>query len=623
MDIDEASRVRREFLDECLDENGFIYEQNVLYNIMPYLLDAKLVDSEDFSDCFFSNSKDKYKLNGYSINESGERLQVFQVSEDKIKRRLSDDELYISNKSDYDGEFNKSIRLVKQCIKGAIIDDIQDSDPLATLSSFLGSPEGVHQIDVVEVFVISLTVSATRKTATLQPRQIHFENEYIDVMFSGPNGKEEKEVLLLRQVIDINFIFNILSSRGNRNPLLVNFKKTFGREIPVIEAADEKNFSSYLCVLDANIIADLYRQYSSRLLEKNVRSFLQFKGVNRGIRDTIRSEPEKFIAYNNGLTLTATAAKVNIRKKIAYIESLQDLQIVNGGQTTASIYFSKKDGLDVSSVKVMAKINVVTSDDENELDDLISNISRYSNTQSKVSNVDLRSRNKQLVKLKQLSDSVVTPTGKKWFFERSKGEFNTRVRLAGSSSSRIKNEYPPARRFSKEQLAKYYCSWGGSPHLVKKGGEKIFRIFIEEISNEEGDSAVSVDREFYESLIAKIIIFRAFEKIYGSRKSAIGQLRSAVIPYAMSLIYMQAIRLGREFNFLKVWRDEGLSQEMEAFAKSLMVLVNNLIKKYSLSDDFGEYSKKEELWESIESSKEIESFFNSADAEKLLASYFL
>ena len=191
-----------------------------------------------------------------------------------------------------------------------------------------------------------------------------------------------------------------------------------------------------------------------------MRSFLSFRGVNSGIKETIRKEPEKFIAFNNGVTITASAVKVFNYKKKNYLESLTDLQIVNGGQTTATIYFSKREGLDISNVKVMAKINVAKSDSDSELEDLISKISMYSNTQSRVSPVDLRARNPQLVKLKQLSESIQTPEGRHWFFERAKGEFNTMVRKAGSRGARIKSDYPTARRFSKEQLAKYFTAWG-------------------------------------------------------------------------------------------------------------------------------------------------------------------
>ncbi len=625
MEIEEYIECRKDILSDSKDENGFVCQQLILSQVLPYMLDAKLVDSEDYNECYFKNSSDNLKLNAYTVNESGERLQLFLVDEGAIQEELSEDFLFVSNRSDYDSQFKRTSRLIKSAIKGKLDDQLQNSDPVAALVTKISSVEGIEQFDVIEIFLITLTATVSKKSNLFQPRQMHFSNDSLDISYYSDNKKKSKNFLLIKSIVDLNFLFNVIVSRGNRQALLVNFKKTFGYDIHVIEAAKEKYFESYLCVLSADVLADLYRQYSSRLLEKNVRSFLQFKGVNRGLRETIRNKPGRFIAYNNGITLTATGAKVNYKRGVAFIEALEDLQIVNGGQTTASIYFSKKDGLDVSNVKVMAKINVVKDMGTNGVDDLISKISKYSNTQSKVSNVDLRSRSPQLVKLKKLSESIITPSGTKWFFERSRGEFNTKVRLAGSNSNRIKRDFPSNKRFGKSELAKYYSAWGDEPYLVKLGGEKIFRHFIEKISStvKESSNDVEIDRDFYEKLIAKIIIFRRFEKLYGQGKNSIGQLRASAIPYSMSIIYSitEGATNPLEFDFLRIWKDEGLSDDFEVFSKELLLLVNELIKKYSLSDDFGEYSKKSELWDSIKTSIEIKEFIKKDITNKIINKY--
>ncbi|RZK05199.1 MAG: abortive phage infection protein, partial [Flavobacterium sp.] len=277
-----------------------------------------------------------------------------------------------------------------------------------------------------------------------KPKRIDFEDKSISTSFTKDNKTNRKEITVIKRLIDLNFLLNIVIAQGHREALEIDFEAhPFNNVIESIKAADEDNFESYLCVLPASVLHELYKRYSTRMLEKNVRSFLQFKGVNSGIKETIRKSPEKFIAYNNGLTITATGKEVIERNGKVYIKSLRDFQIVNGGQTTASIYFSGKEGLDISKVRVMAKINVAKNSTEEELDDLISNISTYSNAQNKVSKVDLRSRSSQLLKIKSLSESVVSPTGRKWFFERSKGEFNTKLRIAGSSGKcRIEKEYP-------------------------------------------------------------------------------------------------------------------------------------------------------------------------------------
>ena len=363
------------------------------------------------------------------------------------------------------------------------------------------------------------------------------------------------------------------------------------------------------------------------MLEKNVRSFLQLKNsVNKGIQETIRYAPEKFIAYNNGLTITATDSHIIEEDGKLYISELSDFQIVNGGQTTATIYFSHKAGLEIGNVKVMAKINIAKNASEDELDELISNISAYSNAQSRVSPVDLRSRNLQLVKLKSLTESILSPTGKKWFFERAKGEFNTMLRKSPSKKNSINKEFPKERRFTKEELAKYYTAWGDVPYLVKKGGEKVFRLFIENISGDgKNKKPIAIDRGFYEELIAKVILFRSLEKLYGIGGNAIGQIRSVVVPYSISILFKSTTgSKGNDvFNLLEIWKGEGLSEDLSIVMTSLMRLMNDLVKKYAASDDYGEYSKKPELWNVIKDCIEIKNFVDEENFKKVLEKFTL
>lgn len=622
-EIEERIEFRKTLLEDSKDEDGFISQSKLLYEVMPSLLDAKLVDSEEYNDAYYVYETENLKLNAYSINASGERLQLFIVDERYIDETLQDTELYISQKIEYENTFKRVEKLVKKAFRGELFDSIQESSAIKVLASQIESIEGFHQFDVVEIFLVTLSLTVSFRGKTIQPNKMYFKKSKIPRRYIDGGEKKEKEIFFLRQVVDLNFLFDVMVSRGHREILTIDFKKTFRYSIEAIKAADEEKFESYLCVLSADMLADLYRQYSSRLLEKNVRSFLDFRGVNKGIKETIRKEPEKFIAYNNGLTITATKIKTYEKKKKLYIESLTDFQIVNGGQTTATIYFSKKDGLDVSKVRVMAKINVAKQTSDKELEELINNISEYSNAQSRVSKVDLRSRNPQLIKLKKLSESVITPSGYKWFFERSKGEYSTMLRKAGSSKERKKKEFPSERKFTKEQMAKFVSAWGDEPYMVKKGGERIFRHFIEKISPEDVTKTPNIDREYYETIVSKIILFKKMEKIYGTGKNAIGQIRSAVIPYSLSILYEYTDKIQKEFNMSKVWKEEGLEDVFIDFLLELMILINDLIKKYAESDDYGEYSKKSELWASIRNSLEIREFMLRKHNTDILNRYII
>jgi len=622
-ELSELSNLRTDLIAESKDSNGFIDQSLVLENILKYLLDAKVIETEDYAESYYLNEADNLKINGYLVNESGERLILFVVDEGTIGETGDLDDYCISQRADYESQFNRGIRTVKSALKGEFLDGIQASDPIAALTGKIASLQGLEQFDVVEVVLVSLTATVSTRGLGITPKSIHFKDMRIPTTYG--EKRVQKELLVVRTLVDLNFIQNIITAQGNRQPLIVDFKKTFGYYIPVIEAANDTNFKSYLCVLSADVLADLYKRYSSRLLDRNVRSFLQFKGKNKGLRDTIRNNPERFIAYNNGLTITATRAKVLEKRGEVKIESLEDFQIVNGGQTTASIYFSKKDGLDISRVKVMAKINVIESLKESEIDELISNISKFSNTQTNVSPVDLRSRSRELVELKRISNSVSTPSGKKWFFERSRGEFNTMLRMAGASGAhRMKRESPTERRFSKDQLAKVYLSWGDEPWFVKKGGQKIFRRFMESISGTgEDQSAVNIDRDFYENIIAKMILVNSYTSIYGQGQNSMGQLRAATVPYAVALLFAETdgATPARPFDFSKLWKAEKLPEDLFGLSERLLQLSNKLIKKYSQSDDFSEYAKKIELWHAIRRSKEVREFFNLPATKKLISKY--
>ncbi|WP_298309210.1 AIPR family protein [Flavobacterium sp.] len=624
MEIQEYLKYRVDLLNESKDEDGFINESNFINNIIPSMLDAKLIDTEDFTETYYSTEIDgsPIKINGYIINDSGERLQLFILNDESIS--LETKNLEISLKDYYDGIFKKAVNFTNKSIKGHL-NDIQDIGAINALINQMSSSLGADQFDVVEIFLVSATATVENRGQIPQPKRLDFKDENIKIKYTKNRESIEKEILIIKKLIDLNFLYSILISQGNRLPLKIDFEEQFNYKIEAIKAADEVNFESYLCVLPATILSKLYLKHSSRLLEKNVRSFLQFRGVNLGMRKTLTRDPEKFIAFNNGLTITASDKEIEEVGGKYFLKSLSDFQIVNGGQTTASIYFSQKDGIDVSKVKVMAKINVAKNVSEEDLNELISSISEFSNSQSKVTTVDLRSRNPQLNKIKALSESIITPSGRKWFFEKSKGEFNTKLRIAGQSGkNRIEKEYPKEFRFTKEQLGKYYSSWGDEPYKVKKGGEAIFRKFLEDVGSEENERKLNIDRNFYELLISRIILFKSLEEIHGARNNAIGQLRSAVVPYTMSILFSKTEgdkRNPNTFDLAKLWAKEGLEDDLKVYLKELMILVNDLIKKYAKSDDLGEYSKKKEMWDDIYNSNEIKDFLNTDNSNKIFNKY--
>ena len=111
----------------------------------------------------------------------------------------------------------------------------------------------------------------------------------------------------LRSVVwDISRAFNF-EKTGERDQIAIDFEANYGGAIPCIERPSVgKQYTTYLAFVPGAVLADLYRDWKIRLLERNVRVFLSMRPkVNQGIRDTIRNEPDMFCAYNNGITVQA------------------------------------------------------------------------------------------------------------------------------------------------------------------------------------------------------------------------------------------------------------------------------------------------------------------------------
>jgi hypothetical protein len=629
MQISEYFKYRDNLIESIKDDDGVITETSLISIVLPDLVSTKILESEDYESSLYDNKEEKIRINGYSFNESGDRLQIFLVNENSLFPDTDIDDLMVTLKSNYDDLFSYGINFIKKAIKGYINDDIMDSNSIKFLIDKISKSNILLDLDVIEIFLISATASVEARGVTPYPKRFSFDKEELKLNISGKDGILKKSIVIEKKLIDLNFLYDVHVSNGKEYALIVDFERDLECKIEVLRAADEHNFETYLCVIPATAIANLYRNAGgTRILEKNVRSFLGFNkhSVNSGMKTTILKSPEKFIAYNNGLTITATDKILEEVNGKLFLKSLTNFQIVNGGQTTATIYFSKKENLNIDKINLMAKINVAKNLSEDELETLISDIGYYSNRQSKVSGVDNNSIKPQLDKVKSLSNSVITPSGYKWFFARQKGQFETMLRMAGGNKVRLEKEYPKERRFTKEMLGKYYCSWGDRPYIVKFGGEKVFGYFSEELAG-DGDKKkpLIIDREFYENLIAKMILVKSLEKIYGQGKGSIGQLRAAVIPYSLAVLfsYTNGLKSGPDFDLGKIWQMEELNSELSIYFKSLMQLINDLLrdKRYNNSDDLSDNTKKKEVWDNIVACKEVKSFINSDASQKIINKY--
>jgi hypothetical protein len=623
-DINKLFQIRKDIIEKSIIDYT-LTEESILENILPDLETAKIIETPEINFTYYF--QDGLKINGYDINSTGERLILFIINPKSVDLNQTNDEICISTKDVYDNVFKMASLFVQKSIKKHIN---PPSDKVGVLISQLGKNDFLNEIDVIEIIQISLTATTENRGKTNSLKFIDFHDESININLTIDNKPIKKELLIKRKLIDLNFLKDILIDKSSLTKLVVDFRKyTNGIGLKALEAVNTNDFTSYLAVIPAQIISELYKNESTRLLENNVRSFLSFKkDANKGMQNTIKNEPEKFIAYNNGLTITATNIEVRSSGGEKFIMNLTDFQIVNGGQTTATIYFTGKEEIDITKVYLMAKINVLTSNhdtqqyEENNFLKFVSDISLYSNTQSKVDSVDFTSRSKEVKQIKRLSTNIHPPTRDRWFFELMKGEFNTMIAFEKNESKKkkIKELYPKSRILEIKSLGKYYGAWGDIPYLVKLGGVKFNAIFLKSL---EKIGVANLDREFYEDTIAKCILWESFYNIYGTGKNSIGQLRAPVIPYSIAAIYINTDgnKDKHQFNFTKIWKEQRINSNFEFWARQLMELMNDLIKKYAISDNIEDGTKRKEVWELIKVSNELINFFKSPNAKLVLNEY--
>ena len=334
--------------------------------------------------------------------------------------------------------------------------------------------------------------------------------EYLDR--ESENGVEYRQ-----SIWDLRRLWRLESSGLRGEPIEIDFMHRFGRPLPALAAAVQSDeYRAFMTVIPGEWLADIYEEYGSRLLERNVRSFLQFTGkVNKGMRDTVRDEPGRFLAYNNGISATASEVElVPLPDGGQGIARMRDLQIVNGGQTTASLHRARRTNFgDLAAVAVQAKITEVDGD---LLEELVPRISEYANSQNKVQMADLSSNLPFHIELESLSRNTWAPATAqtsrqtKWFYERARGQYSDAMNRAGSRAE-FQKMHPPKQRFSKVELATFENTWDLEPHEVSKGAQKNFHRFMLRVGGR--DAAIRPDVTYFQRAVAKAIMFRRAEVI--------------------------------------------------------------------------------------------------------------
>jgi hypothetical protein len=406
-----------------------------------------------------------------------------------------------------------------------------------------------------------------------------------------------------RSIWDIARMQRLESAGMHGEPIELDFIERFGRPLPCISTElPGADYAAYLAAFPAHWLADIYDDFGARLLEKNVRSFLQFTGkVNRGMRDTLAGEDShRFFAYNNGISATASGVELDIDSSgAAGIIRLRDLQIVNGGQTTASVHRARRTGIDISQVAVQAKITEIDGD---RLDEMVPLISRYANSQNKVSVSDLSSNDPFHIEIESLSRSVWAPATNstmretRWFYERARGQYADGLNREATPARRrvFKEIHPTAQKFSKTDLAKFENAWAQRPWEVSLGAQKNFTAFMIDLKTR---GSVSGDIPYFQRLVAKAILWKRTEKIVSAQ--AFGGYRANIVAYAIAKL-SNATQQRLELD--QIWQAQGLETSIEAALAELSHLAFGLLTDPDRpTANVTEWAKREQCWKQLRS----------------------
>jgi AIPR protein len=436
-----------------------------------------------------------------------------------------------------------------------------------------------------------------------------------------------------RHIWDLVRIKSLYESSREREAIEIHLSDFKSAGISCIKASEAEGLRSYLCVIDANLLADLFERYGSRLLEGNVRSFLGMKGgVNKGIRSTIQDAPGRFFAYNNGIAATASGLNIATTNQGSVITSVTDLQIVNGGQTTASILSArKKDNLSLAGVAVQMKLTEVKSDVGNQMIPLIA---KYANTQNKIAVADFFANHPVHRKLEEISRRLRTPAKagarieSKWFYERSRGQYqNERLYLAKTKRDIFDIEYPSSQLINKTDLAKYDSAWNSKPWWIAQGAQKNFTRFAGQFSppNDnvtESDYWDSLSPKFgeayYQNMISIAIIWKHVESMISDGRGDWyeGDYRSRITAYTVTQFFQIYKNKGGGFDLQKIWASQSVPNELNNALIELAIKVQfAILHPPQGTTDVGEWTKKEDCWNKI---REL-----SINWDATLAEYFV
>ena len=523
----------------------------------------------------------------------GGSLEISTNTINLLYANFNGDEVESITNTDISTHTAQMLNFVENSLKN-YFENGEQSNPAVQLG--LSVKRNVSAIHKIHLFIIS-TNQLSKRVKNIDLDDVHFQ---------GHTFKVELDI------IDIEKIYNAQLATAVKEDIVINVKDFSIDGIPCIRAnIGTGNYEAYLAVVPGEFLSEIYKKFGPRLLERNVRSFLQLRGgVNKGIRATILNERENFFSYNNGISTTAKRVEIkDIPGKGLCITSFTDFQIINGGQTTASLASASiKDKAPLDNIYVQMKLTVIL--DESEAgDEFVRNTSQYANSQNKVTAADLVSNHPFYLRIEDFSRKIFAPASKGlpyqtiWFFERSRGQYEQpKMKMTKGERATYERVNPNSQRFDKKDLAKYINSADMLPHHVAWGGEMNSVRFQVEMEKQWKADPSYFNESYYRDLIAKAIMFITIRKTILRQewyKERTGYLIQNVT-YAFAKLIFEVKKLGMFMNYRHIWD----KQEVPDFLLDDIINIALTTREVFFGSTIGNvetYCKKTDCWEQVSS----------------------
>lgn len=563
------------------------------------LVAEALVDSgavQEFVPLSFKSSNGSVRIEGYGFADEGLTLDLFVAEFD------GGDQVQTLTRTAMEPCFRRVAKFLLQSPKPAFRDTMDVSHPAWGFARQLAD-----QLPGVSRVRFHLLTDEVLSSAV---KEIPSEQD---------DGRE-----LTYRVWDLRAIQRLMAS-AEPEEIEIDLVEMFGESLPCLAAnAGGEGSASYLAVIPGSWLAAIYDRWSGRLLEQNVRTFLQSKGkVNKGIRRTILDEPDLFFAYNNGISATASEAGFTEMDGALRLAKLRHLQIVNGGQTTASIFnVMKKDkGVNLDRIRVQMKLSVIKPE---LVDEMVPRISQYANSQNKVSDADFFSNHPFHVRIEGISRRLWAPapegvlTQTHWFYERARGQYaNASAWLTPAKKREFDLQNPRGQVMTKTDLAKVVMTFRGQPHIVCFGSQKNFMQFAEFIGESWKDEGIDFNDAWLRHAVAGTIIFRALERSVQKADWYSQGYRAQIVTYAIALMQHHLGKVGQALDFERTWQRQVPSHELLAALLTIGAQVNHRIVETAAKSGIAnvtEWCKRERCWEDLKAHVDT-SVLNDLDAD--------